>query len=528
MERLLQFVKFYIVRIGIVTVSILILVTILFSFLGKIELADRNEYIADHDKASKYIEGVANNVTLFDLGLRGYYMSAQEGFLFPYQQGVELYKGNLEDLKQLAEKYNYPHLDSIDFITEEIIKYEELVTVAVQDIKNGNPEAASEVFSKDPGLYLWRKYQLVLDSLTDFFTDLEEESKSSYEAISTASFISQLMLTFLGLPVLVFVFIRLRQKDKSISSLFSVLSENNKEYVFNNGKTESQQDQKLIIEDLVQNLKKAAQFIQKITRSDLTAKWEGQNDSNKDANKNTISGELITMREQLKKLQEEEKKRFWLTDGLSKFSELVRINQDNIEKLSEVIMSEVVRYSKCNQGSLFILQNENDEEFLKLIGCYAYDKKKYLEKRIEIGQGLVGQVYLEGETKNLRDVPEGYINITSGLGEALPKNIVMVPLKTNSRIEGVLELASFNLFEDYEIEFLERLGEILASAIINANNAVQTKELLETAQQNQEEMRAQEEEMRQNMEELQATQEEMQRKESEYLERIQFLEQPES
>ena len=107
------------------------------------------------------------------------------------------------------------------------------------------------------------------------------------------------------------------------------------------------------------------------------------------------------------------------------------------------------------------------------------------------------------------------MTITSGLGEATPNCLVIVPLKFNDAVEGILEIASFKPFQQHEIDFLERIGEIIASAIINIRGAVKMKKMMEIMQVQSEEMRAQEEEMRQNMEELQATQEEMARKEKE-------------
>jgi PAS domain S-box-containing protein len=87
----------------------------------------------------------------------------------------------------------------------------------------------------------------------------------------------------------------------------------------------------------------------------------------------------------------------------------------------------------------------------------------------------------------------------------------VIPLKTNEKIEGVLELASFKTFKPHEIEFLEKLGELLASSIVSVRSGEKTNQLLAVSQEQTEEMRAQEEEMRQNMEELEATQEQMHR-----------------
>jgi predicted nucleic acid-binding Zn-ribbon protein len=85
----------------------------------------------------------------------------------------------------------------------------------------------------------------------------------------------------------------------------------------------------------------------------------------------------------------------------------------------------------------------------------------------------------------------------------------------NEQICGIIELASFHVFKPYHIEFVRRVGEIIASAILNAKINYKTKLLLEETQYQAEQMRAQEEEMRQNMEELHATQEEMHRKQQE-------------
>jgi PAS domain S-box-containing protein len=149
------------------------------------------------------------------------------------------------------------------------------------------------------------------------------------------------------------------------------------------------------------------------------------------------------------------------------------------------------------------------------MGCYAYQRKKFVDKRIEIGQGMVGQCFLEGETTHITNIPEEYTHITSGLGDTKPTTLLIVPLKMNEEVVGVIEIASIKPFEKSYIEFLERLADTIAASITSVKVNESTKLLLEQSQQQAEEMRAQEEEMRQNMEELQATQEQMHRKNDE-------------
>ena len=223
--------------------------------------------------------------------------------------------------------------------------------------------------------------------------------------------------------------------------------------------------------------------------------------------------------------QAEERKRNWATEGIAEISTILRSDQSGHE-LYDHITSYITKYLNANQCGLFtVVKDEHDDSDVRLVlqSSYAYDRKKFVEKEISPGQGQIGQAYLEKTTIYLKDVPDGYVNITSGMGEHTASEVLIVPLVVNEEVEGVIEFASFNHFEDYHIQFVEQLGETLASFIsINRINE-RTKYLLEESQQQTEEMRAQEEEMRQNMEELSATQEEMGRKEQEYVNLIQEL-----
>ncbi len=227
---------------------------------------------------------------------------------------------------------------------------------------------------------------------------------------------------------------------------------------------------------------------------------------------------------QLQAAQEEEKKRQWTNEGLTQVARLIRDHED-LSELADRLLSYTVKYLEANQGGLFVVNRVEEREVIDLVATYAYDRKKYLEKRIEIGQGLVGQVYLEKKYTYFEQIPDRYVNITSGLGEAPPTALIIMPFQVSGEVEGVLELASFRPLVPHEIDFLEKLGESVAAAIRNTRINEQTRSLLAETQQQAEEMRAAEEEMRQNMEELSATQEEMQRKEQEYLKKIADMDQ---
>ncbi len=228
----------------------------------------------------------------------------------------------------------------------------------------------------------------------------------------------------------------------------------------------------------------------------------------------TLQHTFIAMRDKLSADAQEDYKRNWATTGLAQIGEILRNSSSSTTELFDNILKFVVKYTNSNQGGLFLFNDDNESDtFLELVSCYAFERKKFIQKRIDAGQGLVGQCFLEGQRIYLAKVPEQYVSITSGLGGSNPNAVLLVPLRVNEKIFGVLELATFKRYEEYEIQLVEKLSESIASTISSVQANESTRMLLEKTQQQAEEMRSQEEEMRQNMEELEATQEEMRRKE---------------
>lgn len=265
---------------------------------------------------------------------------------------------------------------------------------------------------------------------------------------------------------------------------------------------------------LVDGLNKTAQFAQEIGNGNLKA------DHQLLSEKDTLGISLREMQSSLVKANEkeldrkkEEEKTMWANQCYALFSELLRQNNDNIKELSHSIVSNLVKYLDINQGGMFVLTDadKSSEQQLEMTACFAYNRRKMVERTFEVGEGLVGRCFVEGETIYLLEIPDNYISITSGLGDTTPKCLLLVPLKINNEINGVLELASLTPIDDYKVKFVEKIAESIASTIASVRINMHTAELLSQTRQQAEEMAAQEEEMRQNLEELQSTQEEMAR-----------------
>jgi len=271
------------------------------------------------------------------------------------------------------------------------------------------------------------------------------------------------------------------------------------------------------VNTLIQGLSKTTDFAKEIGRGNLDVNYSSL------GNNDMLGKALLEMQKSLANAKEQEdirriedQKHSWATKGLAMFGEILRQNNDNLEELSYQVISNLVKYSECNVGGLFLVNDEQRSDVhLELKACFAYEKRKFLEKRIEMNEGLVGRCAQESETIYLTEIPENYIHIGSGLGEKSPTCLLLVPLKLNDQVFGVIELASLSIIEDYVVSFIEKLGETIASTLSNVKVNIRTVQLLEASRQQSEELSSQEEEMRQNMEELQATQEEAARKTAE-------------
>lgn len=237
----------------------------------------------------------------------------------------------------------------------------------------------------------------------------------------------------------------------------------------------------------------------------------------------TLGKSLLEMAKNLKAAQEEELKRKendrkqqWISEGLAKFAEILRQNNDNIEHLGADIIKNLIGYLEIVQGGIFIYNDDDeDKPYFELIATYAYNRQKFIEKRILPGEGLVGTCAIEKKSIYLKEIPDSYIAITSGLGEAKPKALLIVPLLANETVLGIIELASFADFPQHHIQFVEQIAQSIGQTLISVRTNIRTAQLLERTKQQAEEMRAQEEEVRQNLEELATIKEELEKQNEE-------------
>lgn len=226
-------------------------------------------------------------------------------------------------------------------------------------------------------------------------------------------------------------------------------------------------------------------------------------------NEGELGKALASMQSSLKDISNETQERNWINEGINRFNRMIQEQGEDRTEFYHNIIKYLVDYLEVNQGGFFVLEEENQQSYLNLEATFAFNRKKYLRKTIQFGEGLVGQAWREKDTLYLTEIPGNYTTISSGMGEAKPRCVLIVPLITDDQVQGVLEFSSFKLIDDYKIDFLHRISESIAISIsrvkINERNQLILKESKELSEQ----MKAQEEEMRMNMENMANTQEQI-------------------
>jgi PAS domain S-box-containing protein len=362
-----------------------------------------------------------------------------------------------------------------------------------------------------------RFYFLQLDQVTQ---NLEEESSLQYSDFSkklTSRFIWFIFI-FGGLAIAV-VYSSLGITLNSVSKLKNFLNELKSGKVPDKLVLKSSDDLNEMAESLneyVESLNRKISFADKIGEAKIQSDFEPEGEED------VLGNSLLKMAKRLRDAENEEsihkseeKKRTWLSEGMAGFGEIFRSERENLEELAFKVIKNLVKYIDANQGAIYLNNTEDGTPVIDMVAAFAYDRRKYLNRRIHYGEGLIGTCALEKETIYLTEIPEDFLEITSGLGQAQPRCLLIVPLKLENELFGIIEIASFRELQSHETGFVEQLGESIATTLAAVRINEQTVRLLEKSQKQAEEMARQEEKMRKNMQELQDAQEESRRKETE-------------
>lgn len=245
---------------------------------------------------------------------------------------------------------------------------------------------------------------------------------------------------------------------------------------------------------LIDTLDNMAKFATQIGKGNINAQFELLSE------KDILGNALLEMQKSLKLAKEEEalrkeedERRNWTSNGLARFSNILRGNYSQINDLTYELIKTLVKYLDAGSGGIFIInKNIPTQPYFELSASYAYDRNKQLKLTYEIEEGYLGACYTDKKTLIVENVNPDYIKIGTGLGNAKPKTLLIVPIQTTEEMLGILELATFNQIQTYQVEFIENIANSIAITMANIQANIRTNKLLEQARNN-EEMLAQKE-----------------------------------
>jgi HAMP domain-containing protein/CheY-like chemotaxis protein/signal transduction histidine kinase len=242
--------------------------------------------------------------------------------------------------------------------------------------------------------------------------------------------------------------------------------------------------------NLTTQVRSIAEVATAVTKGDLTRSIAVEARGEVAALKDNINEMIRNLRETTLKNTEQD----WLKTNIARFTSLLQ-GQRDILTVSNLILSEVAPLVRAQVGVFYLNELEEGEQVLKLLGSYAYNKRKHLSDKFKLREGLVGQCALEKQRILVTDVPEDYVKISSGIGEATPLNIVALPILFEGEVRAVIELASFHAFSDTHIAFLDQLTENIGIVLNTIEANMRTENLLKQSQSLATELQLQQQEL---------------------------------
>jgi HAMP domain-containing protein/signal transduction histidine kinase/DNA-binding response OmpR family regulator len=247
-----------------------------------------------------------------------------------------------------------------------------------------------------------------------------------------------------------------------------------------------------LAENLTIQVRAISEVALSVTKGDLTRMIRVEAKGELEELKDTINQMIANLKETTLLNQEQD----WLKSNLAKFTQMLQ-GQKDLNTVTRRILSELAQVVNAQMGMFYILEQDEDEQNkkLKLFSAYANNEERNIQREFALGQGLVGQCAVEKERILLTNVPSNYLRISSGLGEAPPVSVIVLPVLFENQIKAVIELASFGEFSETHLDFLSQLTESIGIVLNTIEANTRTEELLAQSQSLTEELRRTNEEL---------------------------------
>ncbi|BAZ39183.1 multi-sensor hybrid histidine kinase [Calothrix sp. NIES-4101] len=396
------------------------------------------------------------NVRTAENSTRGYIITKQNDYLIPYEASVNLSKQTLQELRRLTSdnKNQQFHLDMIERLVEQRV---ERLENSIKLRQNEGFEAAQKFILTNQGQKLSEDIKKISQQMQAEENQLlvrRSQKTRDAAALTLATINYGIPLAFLILAVIGFALAR----------------------------------------NISHPLSRFSQIAESLGEGDLSVSLP---ESDRVDEIGLLTRTMNRMIANLRDTNYQNEQQTWLQSNLAEFSQILQGRRD-LETVTRLIISYLAPLIGASQGVFYVMDSQDDEPILKLFSSYAYQTRKNLANQFKLGEGLVGQCALEKQRISLTQVPHDYIRISSGLGDATPLNIVVLPILFENQVLAVLEMASFQLFSKLHLDFLEQISEIIGVALNNIFSDIRTQQLLEESQNLANELQHQQNELQQS------------------------------
>ncbi len=249
--------------------------------------------------------------------------------------------------------------------------------------------------------------------------------------------------------------------------------------------------------NLTTQVRAIAEVSTAVTKGDLTRSITVEAQGEVAALKDNINEMILNLKDTTQKNMEQD----WLKTNLARFTRMLQ-GQRDMTTVAQMVLSELAPLVDAQQGVFYVNNSSNGDSVMRLLGGYAYKKRKNLANEFRPGEGLVGQCTLERQRILVTNVPDNYVHIGSGLGEAPPRNIVVLPVLFEGDVKAVIELSTFNTFSHTHLAFLDQLTESIGIVLNTIAANTRTEDLLQQSQSLAAELQSQQDELKKTNEQL--------------------------
>jgi CheY-like chemotaxis protein/signal transduction histidine kinase/HAMP domain-containing protein len=249
--------------------------------------------------------------------------------------------------------------------------------------------------------------------------------------------------------------------------------------------------------NLTTQVRAIAEVSTAVTKGDLTRSITVEAQGEVAKLKDNINEMILNLKDTTQKNMEQD----WLKTNLARFTRMLQ-GQRDMTTVAQMVLSELAPLVEAQQGVFYVNESPNGQPVMKLLGGYAYKKRKNLANEFHAGEGLVGQCTVERERILVTNVPSNYVYVSSGLGEAPPNNIVVLPVLFEGEVKAVIELSTFQTFNDTHLTFLDQLTESIGIVLNTIAANTRTEDLLQQSQSLAAELQSQQDELKKTNEQL--------------------------